>query len=201
MDAGGELLELTRAARVFPSRGALLRHCALAAAPGVACEFGVHTGGSLRAIRNFRKPPVFGFDSFTGLPSVWDTGGPAQHPAGHFACEPPRDLPIGVHLVVGLFEDTLSAWAAKHAEPVRFVHIDCDLYTSARAVFETLDAHIVAGTVLLFDELVDWHESGVYPNWREGEWRALIEWLAQRTRAVSPIGRTAHQQAAFVVTT
>ena len=185
-----------RAARNFGGRYSLIRHCALTAPPGIACEFGVHTGGTLRAIRNFRKPPVFGFDSFEGLPDDWDMGRTAR-PAGTFACEPPADLATGTHLVRGWFADTIGPWKEEHAGPVRLLHIDCDLYESAREVLFALDDRIVAGSVVLFDELADF--DGEYPNWREGEWRALVEWLAECGRRVAPIGRTDRQQVAFVI--
>lgn len=173
----------------------LLRFAAQRAPAGIACEFGVFQGHSLREIRDVRPAPVFGFDSWRGLPARWDLGASARD-AGHFACEPPRDLATGVHLVPGWFADTIPAWLAENAGPVRFLHVDSDLYESARTVLMLLDGRIEPGTVIVFDELLD---DGQYPNWREGEWRALCEWLAACGRVVEPIGRTAGQQAAFVV--
>lgn len=199
MDAGDALLARLNAAPVFVTRSSLLRHCAQLAPAGIACEFGVFEGHSLRQIRNFRKPPVFGFDTFTGLPSKWNTGGPREHPAGTFACQPPVDLPVGTHLVAGLFADTLPRWLEEHDGPIRFAHIDCDLYDSTRDVLRAIGPRLVAGSVLLFDELVDWTGT-LYPNWRDGEFRALVEWLAESGRAIEPVGRTDHQQAAFVLT-
>lgn len=197
MDSGG-LLEQLIAAPVFGGRYSLIRHCAQAAPAGVACEFGVREGWSLRIVRSFRKPPVFGFDSWQGLPASWETGGDASHPAGTFACEPPRDLAHGTHLVRGWFADTIPAWKAQHDAAVQLLHIDCDLYDSARDVLFGLDDRIDVGAVLLFDELVDFGQTN-YPRWREGEWRALNEWVAERGREVAPIGRTDHQQAAIIV--
>ncbi|MNP66627.1 hypothetical protein D3C76_1623550 [compost metagenome] len=65
-------------------------------------------------------------------------------------------------------------------------------------MLEGLNERIVAGTVIVFDELVDWAEAW-YPNWREGEWKALCEWLATHGRKVKPLARTEHQQASIVV--
>jgi hypothetical protein len=189
------MLEAVLASRVFPSRYELMRHCAKLAEPGVACEFGVFKGHSLRTIRHFRKPPVFGFDSFEGLPEQWDTGSDAEHPAGHFACDLP-DVGDAV-LVPGWFDTTIPAWKAANPEPVRLLHVDSDLYSSAVTVLRGLDDRIVPGTVIVFDELVDF-AGGWYPNWREGEWRALCEWV-DGGRAVEPVGRTEWQQAAFIV--
>lgn len=186
------------AAKVFHSRGALLRHAALSAAPGVACEFGVYRGHSLRQIRHLRKPPVFGFDSWQGLPQAWNTGGPVEHPAGHFACDMPGDFGPGVYLLAGWFADTIPAWLDACSAPVQLLHIDSDLYESAREVLFGLNERLLPGAVILFDELVDF-EAASYPNWRDGEWRALTEWLAECGREVVPFGRTPHQQAVFVV--
>lgn len=195
---GLDLIARIEAAPVLPSRSSLIRHCALTAAPGPALEFGVHTGGSLRLIRGYRKPPVFGFDSFEGLPADWDVGSDAQHPVGTFACEPPQDLATGTVLVPGLFADSIPRWLDKYPELApTLVHVDCDLYASAREVLFGLDERIQPGCVLLFDELASF--DGSYPNWREGEFRALTEWLRERAREVRPIARTSHQEVAFEV--
>lgn len=190
------MLEAVWASRVFPGRRSLMRYCSQLAPAGIACEFGVFEGHSLRTIRNYRKAPVFGFDSFAGLPEGWDTGGPDERPAGYFACPQPEAW--GCELVPGWFDDTIPAWKVQNRGPVRFLHVDCDLYSSARAVLFGLDDRIVAGSVIVFDELIDFAGEW-YPNWRDGEWKALNEWLAERGRVVEPIGRTPHQQAAFIV--
>lgn len=191
------MLDAVMGCRVFRNKHSLLRHCALAAPAGIACEFGVYQGHSLRAIRGYRAAAVFGFDSFAGLPEEWDTGGPAEHPAGHFACDLPEVAP-GTFLVQGWFDDTLPKWRDENHGPVQFLHIDGDLYSSARTVLFGLNDRLVPGSVILFDELVDFEDEW-YPNWREGEWKALNEWLAECGREVEPIGRTKRQQAAFIV--
>jgi hypothetical protein len=83
---------------------------------------------------------------------------------------------------------------------VGLVHIDSDLYSSARDVLTLLNDRIVPGTVLAFDELTELNPRLPYPNWREHEWRALNEWLQSNDRTVVPIGRTLEYQAAFQVT-
>jgi methyltransferase family protein len=193
-----QLLSEILAAPVF-SRGSLLRHVALTAPAGIACEFGVFQGDSLRQIRSYRKPPLFGFDSWQGLPETWATGGEVAHPAGHFACTVPGDFANGVTLVQGWFSDTLPGWLEENTGPVQLLHIDCDLYSSTQTVLRALNDRIQSGSVILFDELVDMDNSN-YPNWREGEWRALLEWQEEFEREVCPVGRTTHQQVAFTVT-
>ena len=55
--------------------------------PGLALEFGVATGSTLKIIADTvaGDRTVAGFDVFTGLPETWRTG----FPAGEFAQEPP----------------------------------------------------------------------------------------------------------------
>lgn len=162
---------------------------------GIACEFGVYRGASLMLVAGYRKKPVFGFDSFEGLPKPWEFGA-TRHEAGHFACAPPTDLPPSVTLVPGWFDESIPAWKREHEGPVQFLHIDCDLYESAKAVLMLLNDRIEPGAVIVFDELL---EGRGYTNWRQGEWKALTEWLAECARRVAPLGRTAQEQAAFVV--
>lgn len=146
-----------------------LRHALSCAPPdGLALEFGVATGATLRIIARSRRPgSVFGFDSFQGLPEFWRLG----YEPGRFGVEEPPDVP-GAELVVGLFADVLPDFLAEHPEPVAFVHIDSDLYGSALTVLEQVGPRLVEGAVLVFDEFYN------FPDWREHEYRALTEYAA-----------------------
>jgi ABC-2 type transport system ATP-binding protein len=136
---------------------------------GMALEFGVHTGGTLKVITAAREgKDVFGFDSFEGLPEDWRAG----FPAGHFALDEPPEVE-GAELVVGRFEDTLAGFLDEHPGPVAFVHVDADLYSSARTVLALVGPRFVAGTVIVFDEYFG------YPGWREHEYRAWQEYVAE----------------------
>lgn len=193
------LLAQVKESPIFTRRG-LIRFSAVAAGPGIACEFGVFQGYSLREIKNWRKGEVFGFDSWEGLPSKWETGATDKiHDRGHFACQIPKDLPHKTYLVPGWFNETIPEWKQKHTDKLAFIHIDCDLYESTKDILNGLNDRISKGTILLFDEIIDFADDW-YKNWREGEWKALNEWLTEYGREVKPIGRTEHQQAAFEVT-
>jgi len=137
--------------------------------PGLVLEFGVargYTTKELAALLPTRT--LYGFDSFLGLPEKWE----AMAEAGTFACSIPEDLPKNVELVVGRFQDSLPGWLVQHlGETVSFVHIDCDLYSSTRYVLTQLAPRFVDGTVLAFDELVD------YSGWENHEARAFSEFL------------------------
>ena len=54
------------------------------------------------------------------------------------------------------------------------------------------------GTVLAFDELHSWGRLE-YDLWKEGEWRALSEWLAAYDRSFRVLARTNHLQCAIEI--
>lgn len=111
-------------------------------------EFGVFQGSSARVLAALHTP-LWGFDTFTGLPEPW-----RDHPAGYFDTGGTLPDVPGAEFVKGLFQDTLPGWLAQHPGPVALLHIDCDLYSSAEFVLRTLRlaGRLVAGTVVLFDE-------------------------------------------------
>ena len=109
-----------------------------------------------------------------------------------------ESLGSGVALFRGWFADTIPDWLGQVEGPVQFLHVDCDLYSSTRDILFGLNDRLPVGAVILFDELVDF-EGKWYPNWREGEWKALTEWLAECGRTVAPIGRSPQQQVAFAI--
>jgi hypothetical protein len=174
-----------------------------AAPAGHTLEFGVWHGWSLSVISK-RRPFVYGFDNFSGgLPEEWHLGPGNVREAGYFAWHDDwrkAAWPANCELIDGLFAHMLPGWLEQHPGNVGFVHIDSDLYSSARDVLTLLNDRIVPGTVLAFDELTEWNPRLPYPNWREHEWRALNEWLQTKDRRVVPIGRTTEYQAAFQVT-
>lgn len=50
----------------------------------------------------------------------------------------------------GWFDETLPKFAAEVEGPAAFLHVDCDLYSSTRTVFEALGDRVVPGTVIVF---------------------------------------------------
>ena len=132
--------------------------------PGLTVEFGVATGLTLREIAQHRNP-VYGFDSFQGLPENWRSG----YDEGTFAQDPP-EVP-GAELVIGWFEQTLPGFLQSHPEPFSFVHLDADLYVSTKAVLDLAFERFVPGTVICFDEFFN------YPGWQQHEFRAFEEFL------------------------
>ncbi|WP_448641039.1 class I SAM-dependent methyltransferase [Geodermatophilus sp. URMC 63] len=153
-------------ARVFRTPFAVLDH-ALAAAPptGLVAEFGVHSGSTLRRIARARSG-AHGFDSFQGLPEDWRP----SHPRGTFALS---TLPsVGdAELHVGWFEETLPPFLEGNDQPAALLHLDADLYSSTATVLTALANRIRPGTVLLFDEYLN------YPGWEQHEHRAFTEYV------------------------
>ncbi len=126
-----------------------------------------------------------GFDSFQGLPA--SAGIDAQSRdfvEGKFTISQrgfeenitragvPRDRAI---IVPGWFADTLTeATIQKHnLRNAAIVHIDSDLYESAKLALAFVTPLLVDGTVIIFD---DWYTFRGNPNM--GEQRAWSEWLA-----------------------
>lgn len=156
-------------ARHFGSPPETLQY-ALSIAPstgGMALEFGVATGNTLRAITKARgAAEVYGFDSFEGLPEAWLNG----MPAGAFARDDLPDVP-GAELVVGLFSDTLPGFMREHTGHIDFLHVDGDLYSSAKTVLEHCGPRLRPGSIVHFDEFFN------FPGWKRHEYRAWMEYV------------------------
>jgi len=56
---------------------------------------------------------------------------------------------------------------------VRFINVDCDIYSSTKTVLEQLAPRIVPGSVIVFDEYVG------NEYWRDDEYKAFQEAVAQ----------------------
>jgi hypothetical protein len=134
---------------------------------GLYCEFGVHSGSTINFIASRVKGPVYGFDSFEGLPEDWRPG----VEKGHFKMAALPKVRETVQLVKGWFNESLPKFLTEHQGPCAFVHVDCDLYSSTKTIFELMFDRIVPGTVLVFDEFFN------YPRWRQGEFLAFQELL------------------------
>ncbi|QBJ96743.1 class I SAM-dependent methyltransferase [Rhodococcus sp. ABRD24] len=165
----------------------LLHGLELVKVDGLALEFGVASGTTLRIIAEALRPTghdVWGFDVFSGLPEAWRTG----FPAGEFAQQTLPSVP-GANLVSGLFEDTLPGFLAEHPGPVAFAHLDADLYSSTRTVLDLLGDRLVPGSVLVFDEYFN------YPGWQQHEHRAWTEFVARTGLEFEYLAYTAdHEQ-------
>lgn len=179
-------------ALAFDTPRELMRHAIRAITlPGEVAEFGVNKGGTIRFIAgHLPQRRIHGFDSFRGLPEDWS--GNAMS-AGEFdrGGKLPS-VPANVELHQGWFDATLPAFSAARREPLALIHVDCDLYSSTKTIFEHLERHIAPGTVIVFDEYFN------YPAWQMHEHRAFQEFLARSGRSCRYIGY-AFQQVAVVM--
>ena len=168
-----------RMAKNYPDKFALLEDAIdQMEIRGLYCEFGVYRGETLNFIASLVAGEVYGFDSFEGLPEDWKQG----HEKGTFALEALPQVRPNVRLHKGWFEDTIPAFREQHPEQIAFLHLDADLYSSTRTVFELLGDAIVAGTVIAFDEFFN------YPGWCEGEYKAFMEFCRERNVEVCYLG-------------
>jgi cytochrome c-type biogenesis protein CcmH/NrfG len=132
---------------------------------GLALEFGVRHGNSIRQLVQLVGQEAHGFDSFQGLPEDWH----AESRGSYSTKGVIPKVPPMVKLHAGWFDETLPVFMAKHEGPVRLINIDCDIYSSTKTVLDTLADRIVPGTVIVFDEYIG------NEHWREDEYKAFQE--------------------------
>ena len=140
---------------------------------GMVAEFGVYKGTSLTQIAKFFPDhTVHGFDSFAGLPDAW--GGTSKG-AGAFdiGAQPPELSVTNVEFHVGWFDDTVPVFAKEHSGPLAFAHLDADLYSSTKTIFDTIGDWFVPSTIVVFDEYFGYH------GWQRHEHKAFHEFLSR----------------------
>ena len=96
-------------------------------------EFCVFKGGTANLISDYVNV-IYGFDSFEGLPENWD----GVKDKGFFKVDNLPKVNKNVKLIKGWFNDTLDDFLKEHPEDFQFIHIDCDLYSSTKYVFNKL---------------------------------------------------------------
>lgn len=120
-------------------------------------EFGVYRGESLSAWGKLITDPrarFFGFDSFMGLPEYWKP----SRPKGTFSTfgRPPHTNDERVRFISGWFQESLPQFLRSyHPSYPLVIHIDSDLYSSALFCLATMNAVMLPGTLIIFDEFDD----------------------------------------------
>lgn len=155
---------------------------------GLVLEFGVATGRTLNHFaRCLPEKTVHGFDSFEGLPEDWTS----RMPKGFFARKELPRVRKNCRLHVGWFDNTLPTFI-EHSDsgknPIALLHVDCDLYSSTVTILENLKTQLVKGTVIVFDEYMN------YPGWQQDEFRAWQEFVANNNITYEYIGRVSRHQ-------
>ena len=175
--------------------------CSQILSDGWVLEFGVFTALTTNQLaKNLSNKTIYGFDSFEGLPEDWFVNNKekethiVKRPKGHFALEELPDVEENVTLIKGFFDTSLPEWLESNTpDPIAFLHIDCDLYSSTKTVFNLLNNYIEPGAIIVFDDFYPWGRHP-YELWAEGEYLALKEWIEQYNRSFEILSRTGHQQ-------
>jgi hypothetical protein len=158
---------------------------------GLVLEFGVYSGRTINFISTFFEK-VYGFDSFEGLPEDWRP----NVLKGHFARNDLPRINKNVELVVGWFNKSLPEFVKNlpNDAKISYLHIDCDLYSSTKEVFNFLTPYIKSGTIIVFDEYFN------YPNWEKGEFLAFKEFCQENKVTYEYIAyNTKHEQVAVKI--
>lgn len=188
---------------------------------GVFIELGVWFGRSISYMAAWNPDKHFyGFDTFEGVDEVWETGGKTLDMKRFFVKDPDNinpdtglpKVPDNVTLIKGMFQDTLEPFieTTLKDQKLAFINMDPDIYSATKYALETLNNNIKPGTIIRFDELSDWAHLGwnwglgkptyaPYSKWKEGEYKALVEWLWEFDREVEPLWRNWHQAAGVKV--
>jgi O-methyltransferase len=143
-------------------------------------EFGVFEGDATRYWSRLLRNPnskLHGFDSFEGLPETWTD----RRPKGYFSVQGaiPQIDDDRVQFFKGWFQDTLPDYKWP-AHEVLVLNMDADLYSSTLFVLNTLEALIVPGSYIYFDEF----------NHRSHELRASDEFMTRTSMRFSLVGVT-----------
>lgn len=162
-------------------------------AVGTVLEFGVATGRTLNHFaRLLPQKTVHGFDGFVGLPEDWTS----RMRKGFFARTSLPSVRDNCELWVGWFNETLPGFvkSVQQDKPIALLHVDCDLYSSTVTVLTELKKNIVPGTVIVFDEYIN------YPGWELDEFKAWQEFVKKNKVKYEYIGRVGkHQKVAVRV--
>lgn len=160
--------------------------------PGDFAQFGVFEGFTARliAMQMNDTRPFHLFDSFEGLPEAW--AGQWDKGAFDLKGKPPALDFDNMVIHKGWFSDTVAPWVETLTQPLAFLHLDADLYSSTIDVLFAANKVIVPGTILLFDEYI--------MNGQDDEHRALLDWAEKYDRQFEYLWRTRWMQVAVRVT-
>ena len=158
---------------------------ALSSRDGLWLEFGVWKGKTIHEMATANpNGTIYGFDSFEGLPEKWRDSSHKRfvHLKGHFSLGGglPTIKSPNVRLIKGWFSESLPPFLeAFPKDTVSFLHVDCDIYSSSIFVLRTLQNQLRNGTIILFDDLIN------YPEYQSHELLALWEFIQENRERYS----------------
>ena len=158
-------------------------------------------------------PILHGFDSFKGIPVGWNSLQQGTFSMGGIIPDIVANQ-SNIEIHVGWFNETKTdlddrerhlVWRPSEdgtkdegefgaeLKPFSFIHMDMDIYPAAREILMHYSCRLLPGTILLFDELIN------YVGWQaDGEYRALREVAALRGILWEPLG-IYHEQAVPII--
>ncbi len=116
---------------------------------GLNLEFGVYRGESINQFCSWSDEPIYGFDSFEGLPEFWLSG--LDKGAFDVGGALPN-VPENATLIKGWFDKTLPKFLLNKDGDISFLHLDADIYSSTIYVLNSLKDRIKKGTIIVLDE-------------------------------------------------
>lgn len=174
-ESSADFIEGHLATTLLIRRSDQIRDYAIKRAPaeGLLLELGVYKGRSINqfaTILNQRSDPrkIYGFDAFEGLSEDWFGKSIARQANFNRSGRAPKVLP-NVELIIGWLDDTLKPFLDRHPGQIAMLHIDTDTYTPCKLALTLCRGRFADGAIVIFDE----HHG--YPNWQNGEFKALNE--------------------------
>ena len=177
----------------------------------IGIELGVFKGDSLNFLsRNIKQLEWHGFDSFEGLPENWDIGPNVIHKE-RFKTDLKKLKFYNSKIHKGWFKDTVPEFIKKdltQQKKISFINFDCDLFSSTYETLIILNKHIVADTILRFDDFCDWRDyfpnnmrfrRKLYTKWPEHQFKALNLWKKNFGRFLQPVLRNSFSSMSYKV--
>lgn len=154
-------------------------------------EFGVFSGRTINALAEcLPHNEIYGFDSFEGLPETWRS----IFPKGAFQTDAMPEVRNNVTLIKGWFDTSLPQFLGEHAGEIGLVHVDCDIYSSTKTIFDLLRDRMKNGVIIVFDEFFN------YPGWEQHEYKAFQEFISMHGFSYEYLAANPrHQQVAVKV--
>jgi len=137
---------------------------------GLILEFGVRYGTTINFLAGLTAEHIDGFDSFEGIPEEWKTEQKGQYTT--YGELPPVYSNVSLHQ--GWFDKTLPVFCEGNSKSIRFINIDCDLYSSTQMIFEALGDRLQSGSVIVFDEYI------CNPRWQDDEFKSFQELVKEK---------------------
>ena len=161
---------------------------------GEFLEFGVASGRSINYIARLVDKECHGFDSFEGFPDDGIIPKPKAQTERRtgvkwFVGKQKHKVPQvedNVILYKGWFGNTIPEFLKKFDKNVALIHVDCDIYSSTKTVFDNLATKIAPGTIIMFDEYFGYFE------WKQNEFKAFHEFVEKYHVSYEYIAYTYH---------